>query len=145
MQFGGGSLTNHHSSEVTVRSQWDHSDLFIHVSIPSSIYLSPSSPKVWDISRTVPAGWILKAKSLLQHEAELSNEAGEGEGAEGVDAVHVLQDALLLFLLKSNTNFCKAWRIEPWHWQYSFVKRVSIQCSKWNHEKQAAWAMELEL
>ena len=38
------------------------------------------------------------AKHLLKHEAKLSNEAGEGKGAEGIDAVHVLQDALLLFL-----------------------------------------------
>ena len=45
-----------------------------------------------------PTHGIFAAKPLLQHEAELSNEAGEGKGAKGVDAVHVLQDALLLFL-----------------------------------------------
>ena len=39
-----------------------------------------------------------RAKYLLQDEAELSNEAGKGEGAECIDSVHVLQNALLLFL-----------------------------------------------
>ena len=38
------------------------------------------------------------SRPLLQHEAELSNKAREGKGAVGIDTVHVLQDALLLFL-----------------------------------------------
>ena len=46
----------------------------------------------------ITRGYHPWSKHLLQHEAQLSNEAGEGEGAEGVDAVHVLQDALLLLL-----------------------------------------------
>ena len=110
--------------------------------------------KGWSISWKLPnKKWMLTGcspmtqettKWLLQHEAELGDEAGEGEGTEGVDAVHVLQDALLLFL-------CKAWR--PWTTALAilFVKQVSIECSKWNHEimrnneKQAARVVELEL
>ena len=61
-----------------------------------------------------PTHGIFAAEPLLQHEAELSNEAGEGEGAKGVDAVHVLQDALLLFLggvdrgCKAATDICSS-------------------------------------
>ena len=42
--------------------------------------------------------YAMLSQALLQDEAELSNEAGEGEGTVGIDAVHVLQDALLLLL-----------------------------------------------
>ena len=47
---------------------------------------------------TVPFG-NFSAKQLLQHEAKLSNEAGESKGAVGIDTIHVLQDAFLLFLV----------------------------------------------
>ena len=44
------------------------------------------------------------AKQLLQDEAELSDEAREGKRAEGIDTVHVLQDALLLLLAPSKVH-----------------------------------------
>jgi hypothetical protein len=54
--------------------------------------------------RTLQTPFFQLPKHLLQHETELGNEAGEGKGAEGVDAVHVLQDALLLFLGTSKAD-----------------------------------------
>ena len=63
--------------------------------------------------RTLQTPFFQLPKHLLQHETELGNEAGEGKGAEGVDAVHVLQDAFLLLLA-----------LEPWSTAPSKVKPI---------------------
>ena len=76
---------------ISYWSIWDHTFKSCRMvgRIPKCFTSSVSDP---------PSSRTASAQALLQDEAELSNEAGEGEGAVGVDSVHVLQDALLLLL-----------------------------------------------